>query len=264
MSIAVYRTREVVRDFATRTALTPAEVAALGEVWPCVRGDLLDVGVGGGRTTGYLMGVARSYRALDISDEMIDACRSRFPGVDVGIGDARTLDGHADGSYDLVLFSFNGIDYVEFDERKSVLAACQRVLRPGGALVYSSHNLRVLGGRLPLVERPRIVPTLNPLRLAVRIGRAFRGHARRTRNRQRLADQQVLGDSYALVNDEAYDYSMLTVYVDPDYERAALTEAGFDGITTIDFSGRRNPAVLNDPWIYYVGRKPGAAKAPDA
>lgn len=261
MSIDVYRSREVVRDFATRSALTPAEVAALGEVWPSVRGDVLDVGVGGGRTTAYLLGAARSYRALDISDAMIDACRGRFPQVDVRIGDARTLADHADDGYDLVLFSFNGIDYVAFDERKAVLAACMRVLRPGGALVYSSHNLRFLEGRLPPVTRPRIVPTANPLRLAVRTCRALVSHSRRTRNRRRLADQQVLGDTYAMVNDEAYDHSLLTVYVDPDHERAALAEAGFVAPMTIDFLGRRNPAVFADPWIYYVARKPPHATA---
>lgn len=256
MSIDAYRTRAVVRDFATRSALTPAEVASLGEVWPSVRGDVLDVGVGGGRTTDYLLGVAKSYRAIDISDPMIEACRNRFPGIDIDSGDARTLEGHGDGSYDLVLFSFNGIDYVEFEERGAVLASALRVLRPGGAFVYSSHNLRVLGGRLPPLSRPRIVPTANPVRLVVRTGRALVSHSRRTRNRRRFADQQVLGDVYAMVNDEAYEHSLLTVYVDPDHERAALREAGFTDIMAIDFQGRHDPDTFADPWIYYVARKP--------
>lgn len=256
MNSDAYRTAAVVRDFANRSALTPAEVAALGEVWPSVRGDVLDVGVGGGRTTGYLLGVARSYRALDISDAMIAACRRRFPDIETHIGDARTLEGHDDGSYDLVLFSFNGIDYVEFDERGSVLSAFMRVLRPGGALVYSSHNLRVLGGRLPPLSRPRIVPTPNPLRLAARIGRALVSSSRRARNRRRLADRQVMGDAFAVVNDEAYEHSLLTVYVDPDHERAALDAAGFTEVTAIDRLGRRNPPAFDDPWIYYVARKP--------
>ena len=256
MNSDAYRTAAVVRDFASRSALTPSEVAALGEVWPLVRGDVLDVGVGAGRTTGYLLGVARSYRALDISDAMIAACRQRFPDIDTGIGDARTLEGHEDGSYDLVLFSFNGIDYVELHERDSVLSAFMRVLRPGGALVYSSHNLRVLGGRLPPVSRPRVVPTPNPLRLAVRIGRALVSSARRTRNRRRLADRQVMGESFAVVNDEAYEHSLLTVYVDPDHERASLDAAGFTDVTAIDLLGRRNPDAFDDPWIYYVARKP--------
>ena len=39
-----------------------------------------------------------------------------------------------------------GRDYVTPDERGRVLAEMRRVLRPGGAFVYSSHNLASLPG----------------------------------------------------------------------------------------------------------------------
>src|SRR5690606_25441058 len=144
----------VIRDFASRSSIMPAEIASLGEVWPLVRGDVLDVGVGAGRTTRYLHPVARSYRAIDISEGMVEACRARFPRVDIGVGDARTLDGTGDASCDLVLFSFTGIDYIDHSERPRVYQAVLRVLRPGGAFVHSSHNLRILGGAFPPVSRP--------------------------------------------------------------------------------------------------------------
>lgn len=251
-----YRRNDIVHDFATRDGLMPAEFAALGEVWPQVRGDVLDIGVGGGRTTGFLLGVARSYRALDISPEMAAACLALYPEVDVAVGDARTLDGQPDAGFDLVLFSFNGIDYVDHPDRASVLASAFRVLRPGGAFVYSSHNLRVLDGRLPPVETRRVVPTLDPARLLVRGARTLAGNFRRHRNRRQLGDHQYLGADHALVNDAAYDYSLLTVYVDPDHERAALATAGFRDTRTIDARGRIDADAPSDPWIYYVSRKP--------
>lgn len=134
MSVQAYERTTIVRDFAFRQALTPAEVAALGEVWRHARGDVLDVGVGGGRTTGYLFGPAHSYRAIDVSAPMVEACRRRFPQVRVEVDDARTLATCGGTSFGLVLFSFNGIDYIGHAERAQVLAPVMRVLRPGAPL----------------------------------------------------------------------------------------------------------------------------------
>lgn len=259
MSIEAYSRRDIVNDFASRNYLTPAEFVALGEAWPQVRGDVLDVGVGGGRTTGYLRSIASSYRAIDISSEMADACRAQHPGVEISVGDARTLDGHADDSYDLVLFSFNGIDYIDHGERDQVFASALRVLRPGGAFVYSSHNLGVLEGRLPPLQPVPLVRTIDPARMLVRGVRALAGTLRRRRNRRRLGDRQYLGDGHALVNDECYDHSLLTVYVDPQRERETLASAGFERIVTVDASGCLDPGQHRDPWVYYVARKPAAA-----
>jgi SAM-dependent methyltransferase len=257
MGNEAYMQPRVVEDFATRSALTPAEVAALGEAWPLARGDVLDVGVGAGRTTGYLHALARSYRAVDISSAMVAACKARHPGVDVRLGDARTLDGIDDASCDLVLFSFNGIDYIGYEERGQVYRAVERVLRPGGAFVYSSHNLRILGGEFPPVSLPVVKVTPNPLRLAVRMARAMAARKRRVANRSRLAGEQVMSPRHAVVNDEAYDHSLLTVYVDPAHELDALAAAGFVDAVTIAANGQRNLDVLDDPWIYYVAYKPG-------
>lgn len=109
--------------------------------------------------------------------------------------------------------------------------------------MYSSHNLRALGGRLPDVELPEWVPTLNPARLAVRAVRYWRARWRRQRNRKWLRGQQFFGDGYAVVNDEAYDHGQLTVYVDPGHEVAQLAKAGFAEIAIIDAQGRRDQAL---------------------
>lgn len=256
MGSSAYEQTGIVRDFASRDGLMPAEVAALGEVWPRARGDVLDVGVGGGRTTGYLLGVARSYRGIDNSEAMVAACRRRFPQADIQPGDARTLSAQGDGSADLVLFSFNGIDYVDYGERAQVLAAAHRVLRPDGAIVYSSHNLRVLGGTAPPLRAPTLAWTPDPLRMVWRLLRHWRARRRRSANRRRLGPRQYFADHHALVNDEAYDHALLTVYVEPEHERAQLQAAGFAGVTLLDLMGRREPDRFDDPWVYYVGYKP--------
>lgn len=256
MYFDAYSRQDIVQDFATRDYLTPAEFAALGRVWPCVTGDVLDLGVGGGRTTGYLRGVARSYHAMDISEEMARVFRQRHPGAEVSVGDARTLAGVPDAGYDLVLFSFNGIDYIAHDERRRVLASVLRVLRPGGAFVYSSHNLGVLQGKLPPVTPARSLPTRDPLRMLVRGLRSLAANARRRSNRRRLDSQQYIAHDHAVVNDEGYDHSMLTVYVDPTEELAALARAGFERMSTIDAHGRAHQGPHADPWVYYVAYRP--------
>lgn len=255
-----YSTSHVVADFAQRDALFPAELAAFGEVWREARGDVFDVGVGGGRTTRYLRGPARSYRAIDFQPLMVAACRRNFPGVDVRPGDARSLRGHADGSYDLVVFSFNGIDYVTPEDRARVRAEALRVLRPGGAFVFSSHNLASLSrDRLSSLALPRVQVTWNPLRLAARGARASAALARRLRNRARLAPMERSGDGWAVVNDPAYDHALLTVYVEPRHEASQLRAAGFvDEVTMIAMDGKIDRGGSADPWIHFVARKPSS------
>ena len=154
---------DVVSRFATRGFSDPGEEAAFAAVAAHARGDVLDIGVGGGRTTGLLAPGARSYVGVDISQEMLALARSRFPGRDLREGNAVDLAGLADAAYDLVVFSYNGLDALDHDDRGAALAAMARVTRPGGRVLFSSLNLdgisyderpwRVAGG--PLSPRVR-------------------------------------------------------------------------------------------------------------
>ena len=106
---------------------------------------------------------ARSYVGIDISREMLDLARQRFPDADLREGDAVGLAGLPDDAYDLVLFSYNGLDALDHVQRATALAAMARVTRPGGRVLFSSLNLdgvsfderpwRVAGG--PLSPRVR-------------------------------------------------------------------------------------------------------------
>ncbi len=247
----------VVQSYARRDYLLPAELAALGEVWPSARGDVLDLGVGAGRTTRFLMGAARSYRAVDFNPEMVAVCRRRFPGVQFDIGDARAHRCHDSEAFDLVFFSYNGIDYMNPGERPRVFAEALRLLRPGGAFVYSSHNLAALGTELSRLELPELALTANALTLAARVGRAGVSLARSLANRARLVGHQRRGDGWAIVNDDAHDYALLTVYVDPLRELELLADAGFgSGVTMLGLDGRVAENDLRDIWVHFVARKP--------
>ena len=131
------------------------------------------------------------------------------------------------------------------------------MLRPGGAFVYSSHSTKPLGGRLPPMVMPRLALTANPAKLALRLYRAGTALGRTMANRARFADRQRLGPDWAIVNDEAYDHAMLTVYVDPRREPALLAAAGFaQQVTIIGLDGRVTDTDLDDAWVHFVARKP--------
>ncbi|MDX6373665.1 MAG: hypothetical protein QOD98_2653 [Nocardioidaceae bacterium] len=149
---------DVVSRFATRGFSDAGEESSLGAVDEWAHGDVLDIGIGGGRTTGLLVDRARSYVGIDISREMLELARERFPDQDLREGNAVDLGDLPDASYDLVVFSFNGLDALDHGDRGAALAAMARVTRPGGRVLFSSLNLdgvsfderplRVAGGLL--------------------------------------------------------------------------------------------------------------------
>jgi SAM-dependent methyltransferase len=116
-------------------------------------GRLLDIGVGGGRTTALLAPHVAEYVGIDASPGMLQLARERHPDADLRLGDARALG--AIGTFDAALFSFNGIDSLDRAGREEVLAELHRVLRPGATLLVSMLNLDGPAfGERPLTARP--------------------------------------------------------------------------------------------------------------
>src|SRR5439155_4896171 len=58
--------------------------------------------------------------------------------------DARDLGVFEKSSFDFILFSFNGLDYANHQDRKTILASIRRALRASGLFVFSAHNLAAL------------------------------------------------------------------------------------------------------------------------
>ena len=146
-NLGVYSAPDVVDHYAGLDYLTAAE-QLLFETYIKPGTSVLDLGVGGGRTTPYLSAVAATYVGLDYSEEMIRACRSKFPKLHFAVQDAADLSMFADESFDSIIFSFNGIDYLlPSEKRQRCLRECYRALKPGGTLIFSCHNPRsiVLG-----------------------------------------------------------------------------------------------------------------------
>jgi SAM-dependent methyltransferase len=110
-------------------------------------GKILIGGIGGGRTVSSLKKLGFEIVGLDISPKMVEACKTRFPDIDVRVGDIQRTD-FADDTFDSVFLPFHTICYV--DDIQETLKEMKRVLKPGGTICFSMVNrwfLRdILGG----------------------------------------------------------------------------------------------------------------------
>jgi ubiquinone/menaquinone biosynthesis C-methylase UbiE len=214
---------------------------------------MLDLGIGGGRSTIHFAPLVAEYVGTEYSDVMLESCRKRFDGFRSGAPpmslsqvDARDLSAFADRSFDFVLFSFNGIDEVDHVGRLLVLAEVHRVLKPGGLFLFSSHNLLVARRllRFEFSARPR---------------RLIRSIWRYVRIREANRDLASVVDArdYVMIHDYPLDWGKVTYHVSPDEQLSQLERSGFreshvylepspDGVVV--------DARDSDAWLHYVCR----------
>jgi ubiquinone/menaquinone biosynthesis C-methylase UbiE len=204
---------------------------------------ILDVGVGAGRTTPYLLAIAGRYVGVDYSEGMIAKCRGKFPGVTFLRVDASDMSVFPERSFDAVVFSFNGIDCLPDDEtRAKCLLECARVLGPGGILILSSHNARYLffapifGGVGPLKKVWRLVYAV----------------AQSLRNLPSRIMSKVFWQGVGYIRDPLSCGGIIIYASMPARFAAELQQGGF---TVTRILGAQYPLVrgiFTEPWYYYA------------
>ena len=102
--------------------------------------NMIDIGVGGGRTTSFFLDIVDKYIGIDYSCNMIKKCKTRFKDVNFLQMDARNIKFN-DNSFNFVLFSHNAIDYFNQDNRIKILSEMYRICENNGYVCFSSHNL---------------------------------------------------------------------------------------------------------------------------
>jgi ubiquinone/menaquinone biosynthesis C-methylase UbiE len=143
-NIPIYNAPAVAEYYAALNYLTACE-RLLFDAYLRPGMAIMDLGVGGGRTTAYLSSIAARYVGVDYASEMVAACRKKFPTLEFQTENASDLSRFATSSFDAVVMAFNGMDYVIPDEsRFRALREIRRVLKPEGILIFSSHNPRAI------------------------------------------------------------------------------------------------------------------------
>lgn len=235
--------------------LFTSEKVILARIADEIRGRrVLDLGVGGGRTTPHLLALTADYLGVDYSPELIAACQAKFPGVRFQPGDARALEPLGAGVFDLVFFSFNGIDHVNHAERQQILAQVRHVLKPGGLFWFSSHNVRV---RPPKPWHPAAYSWgKNPRTIL----RNFYEAAVGARNYLARTASQTEEPGRAILVDSAHRFQLVLYFVDPAEQVRQLTAQGFGEIRVLDHWGEErleNAAEINrSAHVHYLARKP--------
>lgn len=213
--------------------------------------DVLDLGVGAGRTTPYLAGLGGRYVGVDYAPAMIEKARQLHPGIEYAEADAQDLGAYGDASFDAVVFSYNGIDCLSpLRSRRQCFAECRRVLRPGGVLITSSHNPR--GLLIPLRDPSRHT------RFGGGILRAAKALVRTPEVVRHKAFWQ--GAGYALER-ERPPYLWL-FFATPRHVERELEAAGFTHLATLGAGFPDKPSAwpaLASQWFepsyYYAARR---------
>jgi len=240
---SAYSTGPVVDEYAVADYITGAEKRLFGSFIHS-GSRVLDLGVGGGRTSLTLAGPAAEYIGIDNEPAMVAVCRQHFPQYRFEVMDAADLLAFEDGYFDSVVFSFNGLGNLFPDARRRLcLAECYRVLRPGGSFIFSLHYARSLIFRPPKpVDWKRLTSFL---RCLVQSARRFFNRITKTAFWR--------GKGYV----ETSTHGGMTLFLaTPDRVREELEQAGFSLAEVVsEHYPRRNVPVWTR-WYYYAAIKP--------
>ena len=247
----------IARRHAALDRLFPAEQAVLDRLRGELAGyDMLDLGVGGGRTSVHFAPGARAYQGVDYVPAMIEACKMRFaqtlPQALFTVGDVRGLPAEWTWRFDFVLFSYNGIDCVGAEDRPLAFKEIARVMRPGARLCFSAHNLNAVKSLKEWARRPGLGG-----KLAARLDYGIYRLLNPDLNRLLESDGSVLRDRGNRLRGRNY-------YIRPAAQIRQLDESGFR-VQAVYPAGKASPfprpdalSDSTDQWLYYLCEKRGS------
>lgn len=209
----------------------------------------LDVGVGGGRTTGSLMPLVREYVGLDYSQKLVDQCRLAFPTARFVCANACELAKEMMGNkFDFIYFSFNGIDCLNEPQRQVFLQQAHETLNDGGRLMFSSHNYYAA----KIVGRQRRL--LGLLQQSFKL--LFSGHPKsavRTIlfmvNYLQNSSQEYASDDIVFLVDSAQGNREIYAWIKPERQVDELRSAGYRVLAVYDWNGEQ----YEDRQLHQIG-----------
>ncbi len=247
----VWNDAKVINTYATVDTLQKPEQTILNllrERLPFMR--MLDLGIGGGRTTVHFEPLVYEYLGSDYAENMVEACIKRFPNpgprTRFEVVDATDMTGVPDGYYDFILFSFNSIDCVEPEDRVKVFREAIRVGKPGGHFVFSSHNLRYLRTMYRLKWYNKVNELLYQFYRTAKL-----------LYHNGLPGKYDKAD-FAVIRNGIEHFSLNIYYSKPEFQVQILHQAGFRSVRAFSYkTGLEIPLaqlhqVTKDAWIHYL------------
>ncbi len=239
---------DIIDYFQGEEALFQAEKVLFEKLLPeIVDSRILDLGVGGGRTTKYLLEISRKYTGVDYVQQFVDETRRKFPNARILVGDARNLKAFADQSFDFVLFSFNGIDCISHEDRLMALGEIHRILSSGGIFMFSSHNRDY--------KYFKKHPWQRKIEFDAKFFRFFFYSLYHLPKHRAMKKHEISVEDYAVANDSDHRYAFLLYYITIEKQLKQLVEVGFSDIEAYDNEGKLVNSDISSHWIYYSARK---------
>ena len=232
---------QAMEDYAAVRGLTPAEQTLFDRHVP-MGSEVLDMGVGTGRTVPGLLQRSRRYVGIDYAPMMIERGRQHFPDVDLRVLSAADLSDFADGSFDVVLFIANGLDSMSPEAHAACLRESARVLRRGGTFLISRHNARGVASAID----PSMVPEdRQSLRAALRTSAATAWRKRH------IVATRAFWSGAGKIDDPPFVFRVAS-------RRATIADVvphGFEHVDTVSCTYPRRSMSLTTAWYFYAFRR---------
>lgn len=248
----VFSSANVVAGYASQSHLHPDEESVLGKLETILpTSTVLDIGVGGGRTTVHIAISSGRYVGTDYSSAMIEACKERFSDCPATVSfvtcDARSMSEHADNTYDVIFFSFNGIDCVSHNDRLKILNEIARIGKSGAWFYFTAHNLN-WASLLFEWWKPENRKACSPLRLLKRTVLRYFMNFKIATKAFRMADHLIF-------NDGAHHWTIQLYYIRPLAQISQLSELFTDVrvFSTTDGHEMNDPDEIANSMEPYLG-----------
>lgn len=263
----LYNSKKIYSDYAQRNYLEKPEIAILDELfYQLASMDMLDMGVGGGRTTSYFAPIAKSYIGADYASQMVKVCREKFKDKYKFIeSDVRSMNEFEDNSFDFVLFSFNGIDSFGHQDRLKALKEIRRVLKNNGYFCFSSHNLNwknlqnLFSFKLNDYNNKNMFEIKNPVKRQIYLFKTkYRAFRLALLNKSfKMADliARLREKDYGHIYDNSLNGKAKIYYISYQEQLRQLERAGFIEIFSYSRNGLKTTdeeELNNGGWIYYL------------
>ena len=252
----VYLNEEEIREYIDQDYLFAPERKIIelleGELKKSI---MLDIGVGGGRTTRHFSPLVRQYVGIDYSESMLDICKTGYS-TDSGkisfhLADMRSLEIFADKTFDFILISYNAISTLSHLDRLKTFSELKRVGKPPGYLFFSAHNLQWVP--TVLLNFSRQISLTHPRLTYWNLLKLINAY----RYNKKYVIKHIHELPYAFINDGAHNFKLLHYYIKP-WEQVKQLSNYFTNIRVFGLNGHElekgELGTNTDGFLHYLCR----------